>query len=550
MKRHIILIIAICYAMGIMSEMRVSTEEAKEIATSYYQQVKQISKGECKTGEPESFSLLGKAEMWLVPVNDNWILVSSDKRTEAILARFMTKEKPDLKSYPPGAKYLIGCYEYDIAYVRDSCTDCPTNIVWEKGPKKMISQTFQTRSLPSSVSPLLGDIAWKQYGNNNIDPDCDKVYNKFCPAINTTKPHLCGHAAVGCVAVAMGQIMRYWEWPYMADIPTAIGGSIREKHFYNWNNMPSWLSDSSSMQQVDMTAAFLRDCGYDLNMDYGESSGARNDSAFNSFLHFGYDEETLLCIQRNYTMGWDNKLYTELSEGRPVYYTGMDYGYYGHAFVLDGYDSFGLFHVNLGWNAGANDYYNIGSTTFYFPFLQSAIVGIQPDSHSYCDPVVVTSITNPFWGIARAGAVTLDGVIINNNADCRVYSSTEVRLTSGTEIRNGSNALISIKDVPCSSSVNAMPSISPNITKSADNSGIEDDRDMCSLTISPNPARDIIRIQSDCELTNIGLYSIDGHCILRGKQAEIYISHLPKGIYIVRVQTDSGRIIQKRIIHI
>ena len=127
MKRHILLIIVICYAMVTMGEMRVSSEEAKEVVTTYYQHVKQRSKGECRIGEPESFTLLGKAEMWLVPVNDSWILVSSDKRTEAILARFSTKEKPDLKSYPRGAQYLISCFEYDIAYARDSCADYPIN---------------------------------------------------------------------------------------------------------------------------------------------------------------------------------------------------------------------------------------------------------------------------------------------------------------------------------------------------------------------------------------------------------------------------------------
>lgn len=550
MKRHILLIIVICYAMVTMGEMRVSSEEAKEVVTTYYQHVKQISKGECRIGEPESFTLLGKAEMWLVPVNDSWILVSSDKRTEAILARFSTKEKPDLKSYPRGAQYLISCFEYDIAYARDSCADCPINAQW-KQLHKMISPTQQTKALPSYVEPLLGNLAWNQYGNESTNPDCNKVYNKYCPAISTINPDMCGHAVVGCVAVAIGQIMRNWEWPYMADIPTTIGGSIREKHFYEWSDMPSYLSNTSPIEHVNMTASFLRDCGYDLNMSYGESSGANNISAFNSFLHFGYDEEMLLYIEKNHTMGWTNKLYSELSANRPVYYTGINSGDEGHAFVLDGYDSAGLFHVNLGWGIGYNDYYNISSYTFSFCYSQAAICGIQPDAHSYCDPAIVTSpISNPYWGIVRAGNVTLDGVIMYSNANCRVYSSTEIRLSTGTEIRNGSYAIFSIKEVPCSSFGDAMLSKSSDDTGLEKNSEIAYIEEVCSLTLSPNPAKDIVRVQSDCDLMSIELYTIDGHCVMRGSQTELYISHLPTGIYFVRVQTTSGRIIQKKILHI
>ena len=88
MKRHILLISALYFSAWIMGGVRVSTEEAQRVAADYYQLVTKNTRGECRAGTPETFSLLGMADMYLVPVNDSWILVSTDKRTEAVLARF------------------------------------------------------------------------------------------------------------------------------------------------------------------------------------------------------------------------------------------------------------------------------------------------------------------------------------------------------------------------------------------------------------------------------------------------------------------------------
>lgn len=48
---------------------------------------------------------------------------------------------------------------------------------------------------------------------------------------------------------------------------------------------------------------------------------------------------------------------------------------------------------------------------------------------------------------------------------------------------------------------------------------------------------------------SIELYTIDGHCVMRGSQRELYISHLPTGIYFVRAKTNEGIILQKKLIH-
>ena len=51
-------------------------------------------------------------------------------------------------------------------------------------------------------------------------------------------------------------------------------------------------------------------------------------------------------------------MYDEVAAGRPVLYTGnTESG--GHAFVCDGYDESGLFHINWGWGGSGDGYFSL-----------------------------------------------------------------------------------------------------------------------------------------------------------------------------------------------
>ena len=549
MKRHIIIMIALCFFCGsAQSNVSVSDEEARDVAIRYFQKVRKDVPIECKAGNPEKFSLLGLAEMWLVPVHDSWIVVSTDKRTAAILARIEMTEKPDFKLAPPAAQYLISCYEHDIAYVRDSCKDCPIRENWEKQPQRMISLTQQVRSFPSSVDPILGNIAWYQYGNNSNFPQCEKVYNKYCPSITTDKSWLCDHAAVGCVAVAVGQIMQYWHWPYASDVPTTIGGSTKEKKFYNWDLMLPYLTNSSSVDEANAVAGFLRDLGYDLNMSYGESSGATDYAARSTFVHFGYDDNTLTHRAKWKTPGWTNYLHTEIGEGRPVYYSGCTDGLCssGHAFVLDGYDTIGQYHVNLGWGGPFNGYYYIDTftpNTSSYSHWQAAIWGIQPASN-YCTPLTVTQVETPRFCIAQAGEIILDNVYISNITEGKVYSNDCIKLKNGTFIGNNSNVYLSIKPVPCTSPVIPPSNIIEQMYPTASNIH----ETVLTEEIQFEITNDVIFIESPINCSLISVYGIDGRMLICQKGNSLSVSALTNGIYIISTITENGVGIQKKFL--
>lgn len=128
-------------------------------------------------------------------------------------------------------------------------------------------------------------------------------FNEFTP----------GNAPAGCVAVAVGQIMRYHEYPST----------------YDWDDMPN-------TQATETTARFLAEVGHRVGTKYGADGSESNiDKALAALRGYGYSSAR--------KVGHDNSLVTmELAAGRPVYMRGYDSSGFlglkrkGHAWVCDG----------------------------------------------------------------------------------------------------------------------------------------------------------------------------------------------------------------------
>ena len=120
------------------------------------------------------------------------------------------------------------------------------------------SGRLQEAKATSVVTPLVTAI-WGQ--------GC--FYNDLCP---TDYQGPCGHALVGCVAVAMGQIMHYWGYPEMGNgshsyVPVngdtflPSGYPTQSVNFgattYNWSSMPDELTAASSSTQMSAVATLL-----------------------------------------------------------------------------------------------------------------------------------------------------------------------------------------------------------------------------------------------------------------------------------------------------
>ena len=135
--------------------------------------------------------------------------------------------------------------------------------------------------------------------------------------------------------------------------------------------------------------------------------------------------------------GWEDLIYSELANGRPVLYGGHNEDS-GHAFVCDGYDGNGLFHINWGWGGNGDAYFSLSVLTPYAPpgtgasstgigfsINHEALIGIQPDKDGTSAKTVMPfAFLNPNNPVS---VVEPDSVIFRYTFLSGSYGNEEVR---------------------------------------------------------------------------------------------------------------------------
>lgn len=210
-------------------------------------------------------------------------------------------------------------------------------------------------------------------------------YNSDCP-YDPSSPQSGNHAYTGCVATAMAQIMKHWNYPahgqgshsYNISQPTydAYGNMTYPGHpdygnngvisanfaeaTYDWDNMLNSYSSGYSTEQGNAVALIDFHCGVSVDMKYGnyadEGSGTSTDYVPGAIsTYFGYATQAYVAQKSSNLTTWQNTLKEHFDMGWPVLYSGSAPGAgYGHAFICDGYDDNNMFHFNWGWG-GSDD---------------------------------------------------------------------------------------------------------------------------------------------------------------------------------------------------
>ena len=195
-------------------------------------------------------------------------------------------------------------------------------------------------------------------------------YNRLTPILQGNT-----HCATGCVATAMAQVMKYYEWPERGTgsnkYQHSVFGTLSmdfSQSVYDWDNMldiySSYYDGSNNLvpeyndEQAGAVAKLMYDCGISVNMNYWESSGASTSRITYAFEnYFNYDSETF--FRDNMTSEkFMTTLFAELDKRRPALICGTGLGG-AHAFVADGYDSNNFVHINWGWGGISDGYFNI-----------------------------------------------------------------------------------------------------------------------------------------------------------------------------------------------
>ena len=322
-------------------------------------------------------------------VGGGYVIVSADDRFMPVLAYSLTNNF-QLANAPEPMIGLLGDYldEMRSAMMENVTTSASLQAKWSA----LSSENFQYSRLGTPVVGPLLTTAWNQ----------SSYYNNLCP-VDADGPN--GHTYAGCVATAMAQLIRYWQYP-----EHGIGSHTYDANFvddgygnygtqtanfaaatYNFANMPNSLNSLTPVAQQNEVAQLIYHCAVSVNMMFGPSgSGAYSSSVPSALInHFGY----VGCHyerRRDYADDvWLNMLKSSLDELQPVYYTGSGSG--GHAFIFDGYDNDDYFHVNWGWGGNLNDYFLITALTpgtHDYNSSQAAVLGItaltpmiHPDKH-------------------------------------------------------------------------------------------------------------------------------------------------------------------------
>ena len=357
MKRLYIFLVLACIASLPMMAERVPQETARKVAITF------LNNNGAKSAQLTDLTkAAGFANLYIFTAEQGFVVMAADDCVQPILGYSLT-EKFVVEGMPENLRWWLRGYDDQIADAVANKSEASA-----KASKQWIELKAGAQRASKSdviVGPLI-QTKWDQ----------DKYYNRLCPAASGGPD---GHVYTGCVATAMAQLMKYWNYP------TTGSGSHSYTHgtygeqsvdfgetTYDWANMPNTLNSNSTSVQINAVAKLMYHCGVSVDMNYGTgSSGAPSYKVQNALInYFNYSPFATFVSQSSFSDDqWIAFLKSELDESRPLFYSGSNLNS-GHAFICDGYRSDDHFHFNWGWSGydgsygsshGNNGYWAIGS---------------------------------------------------------------------------------------------------------------------------------------------------------------------------------------------
>lgn len=207
------------------------------------------------------------------------------------------------------------------------------------------------------------------------------------PAGSGCKPY------VGCVGVAIGQILKYWGCHVFPDsvmnyTPYGYSTPINVKYYqqnYNWDAMSNTVADNDNSTLLYHAAASAM-----TQFSCTSGSGSADFLASRAFVYFwGFTHGGLQAKASFNLPVWIDKLKADIDAGRPINYFGTTTTNAGHSWVIDGYDGI-TFHCNWGYGGDYNGFFPLacldpGPMLPDFSSNQKAILNIRPILNSCTD---------------------------------------------------------------------------------------------------------------------------------------------------------------------
>lgn len=372
----------------------VDASYAAQVAKNYYHNATQTGKDltlvyTCTTNSNVGRSSDNKPVYYVFNTTDNtgFIIVSGEDLVQPILG-YSTEGAFTPGNLPDAPRKWMDNYRQQIVYVKENVKETRPDITrqWNDYYNNLFAVAGQ-RDI-NAVTPLCA-TKWNQSPYENAFSPFDNQYNEKC--------------VTGCVATAMAQIMKFWNYPtqgtgfhsYNEQSYGTLSANFGSTT-YEWGSMPNTLT---SVNNAVSTLMFH--CGVAVEMDYGPgqtggsaayvvnaASPIQHCSEYAYKTYFGYDPTLQGLLRANYSeANWVGLLKAELDASRPLQYAGIGNGG-GHTWVCDGYDNNNNFHMNWGWAGNSDGYFSLnnldptalgaGGGTGGFNNNQQAVVGIKP----------------------------------------------------------------------------------------------------------------------------------------------------------------------------
>ena len=399
-KRTFLLTLLLMMMASTVSAESISENQARKIAIDFMSQhaiaptgLKMVQKS------PTMNASTGKMAYYVFNATRGYVIVAGDDRVPAVLG-YSDQGTFDHDNVPEALQELLDGYAAQIEAIAQGAT-----------PVKM-------RSSGHAISPLVKS-SWSQ----------NAPYNTMLPILSNGN-----QAVAGCVATAMAQVMYHWKWPARptTTIPEYTTQNLGiympalEPVDFNWEAMQdTYLDNDTESDGAKAAAQLTLYCAQSVKMNFLYTTSGANTTLIPAAMasYFGYKASAHCEYRENFTtQGWADLLYSELNEGRPVIYSGSKKSS-GHAFICDGYNGEGMFHINWGWNGMSNGYYVLEVLN---PDAQGT--GSASEAYGYIYKQYIVAGIEPGEGVNEF-AITAGNVALNDAVTTRTSSDASFKAT-------------------------------------------------------------------------------------------------------------------------
>ena len=281
--------------------------------------------------------------------DSGFVIVAADDQVPIILG-YALHGTFNLSTIPSNLRWLLDYYDSCIGSLSDESTEASVS-----------SNSVQR----ADISPLITT----QWGQGS-------PYNALCPKFQGET------CKIGCVATSMAQIINFHRWPQAQT--SSVNAYVSSSHQISMPELPPMQFNWEGMSETEAARLMLY-CGQSVQMDYDPNESRANPDQMVMALTkvFGYSRSTSFIDREDYDEDeWEDIIYQELSEGRPLVYNGSCSEGLA-SFIVSGYKD-QLFHMNWGRSGDYDGYYALTGLTptnrVDNSAYQTAVIGIQPSA--------------------------------------------------------------------------------------------------------------------------------------------------------------------------